>query len=912
MDAGASAEILTEEWRVEFAALFREFAESFPDTLQGRNHIDAYDRDRNSGRENFRRIVKATERGEDVTDRVLIELLPHADTEANRSKGAWIHVAPAVQSDVKRWFEGIGWTRPEDWPKAAGALLRFVIRCDENPGQLTEACEEFSALPYSKGFQAGLVTPILNALRPEHFLLVNNKSRAVINHFAGTSYSQRLADYPAINETGLQLVAELGKEMRHPALEEMRDADRFDMFSHWLVAIKKQRLGPVRFWKIAPGANAWQWEECRDNGFIAVGWDEMGDVSGMSRTEFDARRDELVAEHPDWTKGGVDQVWKFSRIQEGDRVLANRGTDQVLGIGTVIGPYEFVPGVRHGHRLPVRWDDVTLRSVKQGNWRSTLASVSKQRFEDILNAPPAEPPPEPGNGGDGPSPESPFSDTTFDLLAGLHENPTRDYYQGHKEAFGEHIQEPFQRLFLRIASQLPGPIVEVMETQSRLFARILKNDYGRGGAWDFYWGAFYPKGGRRITDAQLSMVIDRNRLEFGFYIGEYASDQRERFIRNCRENWEELARLLRENLEDEEILYGSIGDDNLVPWDEWIKDPEQAGIDVSVVLSQDKVLRTAEDDLIARAVRTYERLFPLVLLAIEDDPLSAIGDYLEISTDEPDLNPVYDLAQCAEETGFELATLERWVRAIQRKGQAIVYGPPGTGKTFIAERLAWHLIGDGDGFSDLVQFHPAYAYEDFVQGIRPQSKDGGLEYPLLPGRFLTFCGEARKRAGLCVLIIDEINRADLARVFGELMYLFEYREREVPLAGGKRFAIPENVRIIGTMNTADRSIALVDYALRRRFAFLELYPDYGVLRRYHEDTGFPVEGLIRVLERVNQEIGDRHYAIGITFFLREDLAQEIEDIWRMEIEPYLEEYFFDRPEKTEGLRWNTVRGIIYP
>src|SRR5690606_11871441 len=131
---------------------------------------------------------------------------------------------------------------------------------------------------------------------------------------------------------------------------------------------------------------------------------------------------------------------------------------------------------------------------------------------------------------------------------------------------------------------------------------------------------------------------------------------------------------------------------------------------------------------------------------------------------------------------------------------------------------------------------PSYAYEDFMQGIRPQSKDGRLEYPLVPGRFLDFCERARSRDGRCVLVIDEINRADLSRVFGELMYLLEYRDREVPLSGGQRFSIPSNVRIIGTMNTADRSIALVDYALRRRFAFLRLSPNFHVLRRYHANN----------------------------------------------------------------------------
>ncbi|MFO8057204.1 MAG: AAA family ATPase, partial [bacterium] len=174
-------------------------------------------------------------------------------------------------------------------------------------------------------------------------------------------------------------------------------------------------------------------------------------------------------------------------------------------------------------------------------------------------------------------------------------------------------------------------------------------------------------------------------------------------------------------------------------------------------------------------------------------------------------NPEYSLAQCSAETCFEEHLLDVWVKAINRKGQAIFYGPPGTGKTFIAEKLARHLVGEGDGFIETVQFHPEYAYQDFMQGIRPKSReDGGLEYPMENGRFLQFCENATEREDTCVLIIDEINRANLARVFGELMYLLEYRDKKIPLASGDMFSIPRNVRILGTMNTADRSIALVD------------------------------------------------------------------------------------------------------
>lgn len=162
----------------------------------------------------------------------------------------------------------------------------------------------------------------------------------------------------------------------------------------------------------------------------------------------------------------------------------------------------------------------------------------------------------------------------------------------------------------------------------------------------------------------------------------------------------------------------------------------------------------------------------------------------------------------------------------------------------------------------------------------------------------------------CVLIIDEINRANLAKVFGELMYLMEYRDKEIPLAGGGMFSIPANVRILGTMNTADRSIALVDHALRRRFAFLPLHPNYDILRGFHTKTGFPFEALIEILQKLNKAIADPHYAIGTSFFLEADLQNNIEDIWKMEIEPYLEEYFFDQSDRVNSFRWESISSSV--
>lgn len=159
--------------------------------------------------------------------------------------------------------------------------------------------------------------------------------------------------------------------------------------------------------------------------------------------------------------------------------------------------------------------------------------------------------------------------------------------------------------------------------------------------------------------------------------------------------------------------------------------------------------------------------------------------------------PPYSIKNFIEETGFSEEEIKQWKRILERKKHIIFQGPPGTGKTFVAQRLAKFLVCGNAGLVETVQFHPAYAYEDFVQGIRPEVIDGKLNYTLMPGRFKEFCERSMTKAShapFCIMIIDEINRANLARVFGELMYLLEYRDQQIPLsAGGDPFKIPENV-----------------------------------------------------------------------------------------------------------------------
>lgn len=504
-----------------------------------------------------------------------------------------------------------------------------------------------------------------------------------------------------------------------------------------------------------------------------------------------------------------------------------------------------------------------------------------------------------------------FGIETFRLLYDLHDNPTRDFYQNNREAFAEHLEQPFRQLFADVVARLPEPITTLVETDKGVHARILKNDYGRGLAWSHLWSAMYPKGGKRIRDAQLFIWVNKDEVRYGFYIGEHGDDSRRRFRSNAQMHSDALLPILAPVLREHAVAYGT-PDDSIDSLEAWLRSEDDSPR-AFVRLSTDEVLAMTKEELADAIAEAFTALFPLMLVAMTNNPMPAIYRYLGEEPEEAEPNPEYPLQDCAESTGIPVETLQEWLKGLERKKQAIFYGPPGTGKTFLAQQLARHLVGGSDGFIRTVQFHPAYAYEDFMLGIRPRQRGESLHYPVVPGHFVEFCHEAAERKSTCVLIIDEINRAELARVFGELMYLLEYRNETVQLAVDRReFSIPENVRIIGTMNTADRSIALVDHALRRRFAFIALYPKYEILEQYHErrGTGFDARGLIGVLRKLNGEIGDENYQVGISFFLRQDLSDHIASIWQMEIEPYLEEYFFDQPNRLAAYRWQTIRNQV--
>jgi 5-methylcytosine-specific restriction protein B len=241
---------------------------------------------------------------------------------------------------------------------------------------------------------------------------------------------------------------------------------------------------------------------------------------------------------------------------------------------------------------------------------------------------------------------------------------------------------------------------------------------------------------------------------------------------------------------------------------------------------------------------------------------------------------------------------------LDERRQVIFYGPPGTGKTYIARKLAADLVGHEQ--VKLVQFHPAYTYEDFFEGYRPAAggAEGTIAFELKAGPLRQLVNRAREHPDQAfVLIIDEINRANLAKVFGELYFLLEYRDEAVDLlysADDEGFTLPKNLYLIGTMNTADRSIALVDSAMRRRFAFVALDPDTeptkSLLGRWSAKQGLG-DTAAALLAELNRRIEDPDFRIGPSYFMKsEDPGahgfERLDRIWRTSILPLLQEHHY--------------------
>lgn len=296
------------------------------------------------------------------------------------------------------------------------------------------------------------------------------------------------------------------------------------------------------------------------------------------------------------------------------------------------------------------------------------------------------------------------------------------------------------------------------------------------------------------------------------------------------------------------------------------------------------------------------------------EKLNSLYEINDISNQDQDkVYPIYGKKYFLDDVFISEDKYETIINLLKRKKNIILQGAPGVGKTFAAKRIAYSILKAQDTSRvKLVQFHQSYSYEDFIMGYRSSEEDG-KQFEKKAGVFYEFCKKAQDDSDNdYFFIIDEINRGNMSKIFGELLMLIEKDKRDESLQllySNEQFSIPSNLYIIGMMNTADRSLAIIDYALRRRFAFIDFDPAFdsdGFKKKQEAINKDNYNSLIDVIKGLNNHIENdsslgKGFRIGHSYFVpsENEIVDDdwLKDIIKYEIEPLLEEYWFDNPDE---------------
>ncbi len=506
-----------------------------------------------------------------------------------------------------------------------------------------------------------------------------------------------------------------------------------------------------------------------------------------------------------------------------------------------------------------------------------------------------------------------FCGDTFAFLGELARNNRRDWMQQQRGRYEFAVREPLAELCDDLTRRFITPVllgvhgwaVDTRRKAGHALTSICKNVFGKSEPYtSTLWITFCPEGASRAS-AQLFVRLSPEGLRWGLRLGRAARGHRANLSANLRSHGEAVWKILADNGAAEGCLFGMAdapvtmrpltSAEGLVAW---------AGgrtLEVSSAMSaSDGMLSQAQ--LVGEIILALDRLLPLFACAVEADPGPALA---RLGGPGDDSSP----GSFHEQTFLGEDWLGRAIDLLSLKKQLILQGVPGTGKTHVARCLARHLARGCDDAVRLVQFHPAYSYEEFVEGIRVRSVNNegrsDITYPVEDGLLCEFAARAAERpAQPHVLVIDEINRGNLPRIFGELLYLLEYRGQAVELPCSRRaFRLPDNLYLLATMNASDRSIALIDQALRRRFSFLPMDPDARVLSSWLMAQPLVGEALaarvLRLFDRLNTKLRTEAgpgAQVGHSFFMVPHLDEgRLRVIWQHHIRPLLDEVFAGQP-----------------